>query len=143
MAKSGLSPRKAVATPKKTGRPSAYTKALAEEICKLVANGWSVIKISQQSNMPTQSTIYKWLSEKSEFSEKYARAREVQADLYADEIVDIADNVMDEPASVMKARLQIDARKWKASKLAPKKYGDKIQQEITGDLDVSLRVKFE
>ena len=64
-------------------------------------------------------------------------AREEQADGFADEIIDIADSVTPETGEVAKAKLQIDARKWKASKLAPKKYGEKLE------LDADMRVKVE
>lgn len=63
-----------------------------------------------------------WLGKHAEFAAQYARAREEQADHYADELLEIADTTKDPN----KARLQIDARKWKASKLAPKKYGEKL-----------------
>jgi hypothetical protein len=88
----------------------------------MIASGQSVRAISQEADMPAESTIYLWLASESSFSEKYARAREQQADVYAQEIVTIADDAKD--AQI--ARLQMDARKWAASKLAPKKYGDKL-----------------
>jgi hypothetical protein len=72
--------------------------------------------------MPDTETVRKWLREFPDFLANYARAREEQADFYADEMVTIADESKDSN----KARLQIDARKWKASKMAPKKYGDKL-----------------
>jgi hypothetical protein len=72
--------------------------------------------------------VFRWLANNKEFRDQYARAREVQADVLADEILDIADDSSD-PA---KARVQIDARKWLAGKLRPKVYGDKVSQEITG-----------
>lgn len=75
------------------------------------------------------------------FSKQYARAREEQADSFADEIIDIADSVAPEAGEVAKAKLQIDARKWKASKMAPKKYGDKVEQQITGNLAIQADVK--
>ena len=58
---------------------------------------------------------------------QYARARDQQAATYADDIVNIADTEQDPN----KARVRIDARKWHASKLAPKKYGEKL--ELAGD----------
>lgn len=142
MAKSGLSPRKAVATPKK-GRPSLYSKKLAEDICSQISAGSHLNAICKQANMPTRTTVYKWLESNPAFADMYARARDERTDLMADEIIDIADQTFGDTAAVMKARLQVDTRKWLMAKMSPKKYGDKIQQEITGDLDVSLRVKFE
>jgi P27 family predicted phage terminase small subunit len=83
-------------------------------------------------------TVRKWLAGgHEEFLAQYVRAREEQADYYADEMVEIADTT-DDP---QKARLQIDARKWKASKLAPKKYGEKIQH--AGHDGGALTVRWE
>jgi hypothetical protein len=53
------------------------------------------------------------------------RAREAQAEHYADEIIEIVDTDPDP----VRARIRMDARKWVSSKLAPRKYGDKIETE--------------
>lgn len=100
------------------------------DICEMIATGKSLKSICDTESMPSRPTVYQWLAEDSDFSDRYARAREEQADFYADEIIDIADVAKD--ANL--ARLQIDARKWKASKLQPKKYGDKIDLNHTGTL---------
>lgn len=121
-----------MATKKKTGRPSDYLPEVADDICALIASGESVLKISRRPGMPAQSTIYKWLSEQEEFSEKYRRARETQADYFADEMIGIADDCMPDGAEVAKAKLRIDARKWYVTKVAPRKYGDKITNEMVG-----------
>ena len=108
----------------KRGRPSIYSQETADRICREIASGASLRAICAAPEMPHIDTVRKWLaSGNTEFLAQYARAREEQADYYGDEMVEIADTT-DDP---QKARLQIDARKWKASKLAPKKYGDKIQ----------------
>ena len=62
--------------------------------------------------------------------ERYAHAREQQADFYADEIIEIADNCPPETGEVAKAKLKIDARKWKAARLAPKKYSEKAELDL-------------
>lgn len=114
------------------GRPSTYDESIIDEICERLASREPIHKIAADKHMPAESTIYKWLHEKSEFSEKYARARERLADKYADEIVTIADT----EESADRARVRIDARKWAAGKLACKKYGDKVQ--YAGDKDNPL-----
>lgn len=70
-------------------------------------------------------TVMKWLGQQPSFAEQYARARETQADTIFDEIVDLADEAGYTNERIAKARLQIDARKWVAGKLRPKKYGEK------------------
>ena len=100
--------------------------------------------------MPAQSTVYKWLIDNDGFSEKYARAREVQAEFLAEEIIQIADDASGDSTTdedgnermnaefVARSRLRVDARKWYASKVAPKKYGDRIQQDINANVNISL-----
>lgn len=125
-----------------TGRPSDYTPEVATEICRRLALGESLAKMCREDAMPAQSTVYLWLQKHSDFSENYARARDIQADVLAEETVTIADEASDP----VKARLQVDARKWFASKVAPKKYGDRISQELTGangqPIAMSLEVAF-
>jgi len=123
---------------------TTYTDEIANEICSRLVDGKSLKKICEMDDMPSKSTVFKWLSENETFSDKYARAREAQADTLADEIIDIADdgendtyeddegNVRTNQDVIARSRLRVDARKWIASKLKPKKYGDKLSQEITG-----------
>jgi hypothetical protein len=111
-----------------TGRPSDFTPAIADAICGRLAEGESLRAICAETAMPAQSTVFRWLGRMRPFRGQYARAREAQADAYADAVVQIAD----EATNAAIARLQVDARKWAASRLAPKKYGDKVVQEHTG-----------
>lgn len=82
-----------------------------------------------------QRTVWDWLASDREFSQQYARAKIFCADCLADEIIEIADDssrdtyidrkgqrVINHKA-IARAKLRIDARKWLAAKLAPKKYG--------------------
>lgn len=136
---------------RKLGRPSAYTEDIVTEICRRIALSESLIKICAEEGMPSQSMVYRWLHDKQDFREKYARARESQAEAYLDQIAEIADNATDDimfltkedssgegavgaikHSAIQRARLQIDSRKWIMSKLAPKKYGDKASIEMGG-----------
>lgn len=117
------------------GRPSDYTDEKADAICERIVAGESMRAICADPDMPAISTVFRWLSLNAQFSEQYARAKEEQAEAFADEIVRIADkDVPNEDTAVLTARdrLRVDARKWVASKLKPKKYGDKVQTELTG-----------
>ena len=126
-------------------RPSRYTTKLGDAICKRIAKGESLRKIGERSDMPSAETIRRWLASESTmyagFRGQYARAREEQADHYADQIIEIADEANEENAVALgKAKLRIEARKWKAAKLAPKKWGtDRI--EHAGDEDAPLTVR--
>lgn len=118
------------------GRPSIYSPELAADICSRLAQGDSLRSICKKTRMPAISTVMGWLfdDEHEEFSQQYARAREAQAELRADEIIDIADDAKnaDKSEKVQAARLRVDARKWVASKLLPKVYGDRVQHTGAG-----------
>ena len=137
--------------PKPRGRPSNYTTAIAERICARIADGESLVTICKDAKFPARSTVMYWLADprRADFVDKYVRARELQADLYAAEVVEIADTVREVVRKTVKedgkvekvhtdgvdrSRLMMDARKWYASKLAPKKYGDKLA--VGGDEDM-------
>lgn len=109
------------------GRPTKYTDALADHICDRISNGESLAAICRDESMPNPSTIYRWLVADETFCNMYTRAREEQAETLADQIIQISDTCDD----VQRGRLQVDARKWVAAKLKPRKYGDKIDLTST------------
>lgn len=131
------------------GRPSTFTEAEGDAICERLAVGESLRAICRDDAMPAMSTVFKWLTQQPQFAEQYARAREEQAEALADEIVGIADEAdvttkIDgedvrlalDATAVARNRLRVDSRKWVASKLKPKKYGDR--QILAGDPDAPL-----
>ena len=142
-----------------TGRPTIYTDALGDFICERLMDGDSLKAICSADDMPHRSTVFRWIVADETFRDMYARAREEQAETMADEIVSIADEecttvradkhpgakaddesgnveVVFDATAVARNRLRVDARKWVAAKLKPKKYGDKVQTEISGSLAV-------
>ncbi|EEC8597061.1 agmatine deiminase family protein [Escherichia coli] len=118
-----------MATGKKIGRPSVYSPELAEKICNLLMEGESLRAICRRDEFPHLATVLAWLHRHDEFHEQYARAREIQAEVMAEDIIMYADSASEESGSVAKARLQVDARKWYASKVATRRFGDKIQHD--------------
>lgn len=137
------------------GRPSEYTKEIADEICERIAEGESLRRICLSDHLPNRKTIFHWLLNDTHpgFCDQYRKAREMQAENFADEMNDIADdgsndymeNVDDQGAvigyklngeHIQRSRLRIDTRKWIASKLKPKKYGDKL--ELSGDAEAPV-----
>lgn len=130
----------------KIGAPTTYNEHIAQVICIRIAEGESLREIVKDAGMPDRSTVYDWLLRHPSFADHYARAREEQADTLADEIIAIADEqpeiiaVTDKKTGALiehkldGAFLQwqknrIDARKWTAMKLKPKKYGDRMAVE--------------
>jgi hypothetical protein len=106
------------------GKPTEYTIEIASYICEQVANGEKLKSIYDRPEMPKRSTVYQWLAKHEEFAEMYARAQEDRADFFADEIVEISDDEKSDPNS---RRVRIDARKWTAAKLRPRRYGEKLE----------------
>lgn len=95
----------------------------------------------------SQRVLWNWLAADETFMQQYAHAKEVGADAIFEDMLDIADdgtndwmdkNDPDNPGysfnseHVQRSRLRVDARKWYLSKLAPKKYGDKVVNEHQG-----------
>lgn len=138
---------------RKTGRPSSYSADTADRICELLASGQPLNKICAREDMPSIPTVMAWLwrdtPHKEEFLNKYTRAREQQAETYADQIISIADDDSEDAIFVegkdgtgetafpkanrefiQRSHLRVEARKWIASKLLPKKYGDRKEHNV-------------
>jgi hypothetical protein len=142
------------------GRPSSYSNLVAGLICEAMAAGQTLTAICRSEMLslggesfvtpPHISTVFRWLAQFQEFRDMYARAREAQADVWAQEIIDIADDSSGDTITtekgakicdaewVNRSRLRVDARKWAAAKGSPRKYGDRL--ELAGDKDNPLVV---
>jgi hypothetical protein len=134
--------------PRKVGRPSIFTPKLADEICARIAMGNSLRKVCAADDMPDIVTVIAWCREKPQFSQQYDRACADRGNHLAEEALEIADEtpetepVRDKDGNIIDMRLhsayvswqknRVDARKWFASKLAPKRFGDKVQTEVSG-----------
>ena len=120
------------------GRPTDYGDEVVDLICSRLAVGESLNRICKDADMPAMSTVFGWLSKYPEFLEKYTRAREAQAETHADRIIEIAD---DADIDAHHKRIMVDARKWVASKLKPKRYGDKLDLDHSGNVGLTVTVK--
>jgi hypothetical protein len=121
-----------------------FSQEIFDEICVRIAEGESLRKICKDEKMPSLVSVWKWLNSSEELVKQYTRAREEQAETLVDEMIDIADykkddTYLDEDGKevinqevIARSRLRVDARKWVASKLKPKKFGDftKVQAEV-------------
>lgn len=112
-----------------------YTPQLAELICDKLACTTAGLKklCSANKNFPDHSTIYRWLKDpdKQDFLLAFLLAREAQADLLYEEIKEIADTFdaeADSHVKIARDRLRMLARHWQATRLAPKKYGDRMEE---------------
>lgn len=119
----------------------------ADLICERIAEGFTLRQIAEELSC-TSGAISIWCAADADFAKQYARAKEAQAERFADELVEIADDgsndwlkretgagrveVVADHEHIQRSKLRVDARKWLMSKMAPKKYGEKIEQQITG-----------
>ena len=106
---------------KKMGRPTGYSKKLVDDICESIVEGKTIRTIAKEKNFAV-SSFFKWLGEHEYFSEQYAIAKDLQSDIFVEDILDIADS---KNPDVARDKLRVDTRKWIASKLKPYKYGEK------------------
>jgi len=131
----------------------AYSLEEKEEIIKKVLSsiesGLSLRKAILELNIVSRDTFNEWLKEDKNISDQYARACEQRADTIFEEILDIADETSKDtiytdkgeiPNSewMQRSRLRVDARKWMLGKMNPKKYGDKIQTEHSGEVTTNI-----
>ncbi len=137
---------------KKTGRPTKYTPTLAESICESMSSGESLTSICSAEGMPKRTTVVGWQGQHDEFATSYARARIAYADAIFDEAIEIADDasgdwttrtkngenvrVVDHE-NIQRARLRVETRMKAAAKINPAKYGDKLDVNMSGELNVS------
>lgn len=135
------------------GRPSTYTPELGAAICERLEAGESLRSILRDEAMPAWGSVWRWLRDDAEFAAQYARAREAQADTLAEELLEIADDGTndwmerygeDNPGwvangeHIQRSRLRVDTRKWIASKLKPKKYGERQTIEHEGGVNLNV-----
>lgn len=123
----------------KPGQGCKYTRKAADAICKRLGEGESLASIARTKGMPARTTILNWVSNDVDgFADKYARARDAGLDVVADDVLRIADDVSGDS---QRDRLRVDARKWYLSKIAPKRYGDKVTTELTGPNGGAVQVE--
>ena len=123
-------------------RPSEYCEEMAARICTEIASGRYMTQFASREGFPCRETIYRWAQEHPPFAERLSRAREMQADVLAEQTIEISDDSSGDDGndSVQRSRLQCDTRKWFASKTAPQKYGDFQKQDLNIKGKVELGV---
>jgi hypothetical protein len=134
-----------VAPSKKKGAPTLKTPDLLDAIFAGISLGKSARAMCVEVGI-SQRVLWNWLASDEELMRQYQRAKELCIDTYAEEIIEIsderaADTYVDEKGRevvnrdvIARAQLRIDARKWYAARLAPKKYGDKSSPSDEGDM---------
>jgi hypothetical protein len=98
----------------------------------------------------------RWARDNEVFREQYAKAREALLEHWAEEITEIADDGSNDwmersekkgggyeanGEHIQRSRLRVDTRKWLLSKLAAKKYGDRVEQHHTGTVSLTQLIE--
>lgn len=136
-------PKKIPEVKNKGGRPLEYTQEMGDYICELVSStGHGLLKLTKlYPELPDKMTINRWRHRVPEFRAQYALAKLEQADILAEECLEIADDDSNDTKVnfdgseicntefIARARLRVDTRKWLASKLLPKQYGQHAEEE--------------
>ena len=116
----------------KAGRPSLYSEDLADQICQRLAEGESLRQICDSEGFPDRNSVFSWLDSREDFSAKYARARQARADVRSDRSDALREDLLAGRIDPNQARVAFDIERWQAGKENPKRYGDKVQQEVSG-----------
>lgn len=132
----------------------AFDQAIADKICERIAQGEPLRQICRDEQMPAWRTVYDWLESESDFAARFARAREIGFDAIAQEALQIADETQEGVETTVKPdgsveekrgdmlghrKLRIETRLKLLAKWDPKRYGDRIQNDISGGLGVTIQ----
>jgi len=111
-----------------------------------IEEGASLRSVLNKQDMPNRNTFFEWLNKDENLANQYARATDIRTEI---KFESIEQDYLEEPQRdaltgkidtgwVQLQRLKIDAKKWELSKLKPKKYGDKIQTEHSGEITTNV-----
>ena len=106
-----------------------------------MCGGESLRAICRTEGFPSHSTVMDWVNADAGFADHYARAKDERADLYFDRLDDVSTEAEQAETAVKVAglRLKADNIKWQLARMAPKKYGDKL--ELAGGLDINSKIE--
>ena len=117
------------------GRPVTYDKAMIDGILERMSAGETLRAICREPGYPDATLIRYWAikDDPPGFAQQYARARELQASAFFEEAVEESKR---EKCDAQLLRIRIDTLKWAAAKMYPRLYGDKVQTELSGSVNL-------
>lgn len=135
----------------RVGAPEIYTKELADKVCSELALGKSLRTVTKDKNMPSMATVFRWFTSHPEFRTQYDVAKQESADAMGEEIIEISDDGTNDwmedgyekgktpgwhlnGENIQRSKLRVDTRKFLMAKMKPKKYGDKLEVESSGEI---------
>lgn len=120
------------ATTDRVPKAGAFDAERFAAFCQFLGEGDTTREAAERAGL-TRSCALAWADALPHAADQYARARERQADAHADQLMRDANEVLQAAREgrathewVQAARVAIDAKKWAASKLRPRVYGERI-----------------
>ena len=118
--------------------PVATKEAMIETLLEQIEQGKSMREVCRQDGMVDHTTVIRWMRDDAALATRYARARTAQADVLFDRMEEVEERVAAGEMESHAARVVLDSMRWRAAKLAPKVYGERIDVEVT-DARISIR----
>lgn len=115
-----------------------FSQEVADRICHQMAEGRSLRSVCRDEAMPHIATVMRWIEDNESFREQYTRASISRADAKFDELDEVSE-LASEPDNHLRVaglRLKADNIKWQLARMNSKKYGDKIENTLTGEIGV-------
>ncbi len=125
----------------KLGRPSTYTEELAEEICRRISNDEALTDICAEKGMPDRNTVFRWLKLHDNFAASYDEARQRQGHAVYDKLSKLESEVLDGTVDPQAANVVLRSRQWRAARMAPKNYSDKVINQHVGPDGGAIKVE--
>lgn len=119
------------------GRPTIYNGKTFDVFLSRIMEGRGLVSVCRDKDMPSKTTIYEWLAESKDLSDRYVKACAIRAEEIAEKMITKIEEVALDKDAIAQARLELDAKKWFLAKLAPKKYGDKLDLDDKEDQDIT------
>jgi hypothetical protein len=121
--------------PKPTGRPRVFSQEIADALEHEMINGLNIVKACNKLNL-SRSSVYRWMQENPSFRTQCAGAREGLADKMLADLEKEIDEAEKQGRDPQFLKIKVSHRQWLIEKIAPRMYGQKLQAEITGSVDV-------
>jgi hypothetical protein len=133
--------------PRRHPQPRHDAASIWAQLLPLIASGASLPAALAQLPEPRPSLWWAKMAIRHDpaLEERYRAATELRADALADEIAAIADEPIppdlhgsDASAFVQRQRLRVDAKKWLACKLFPRRWGDRLDVNVDVEQRISI-----
>lgn len=120
-------------------KPSPDDPQAVERLCQLLICGMSMTEACAQDDCPARTAVYAKMAADEGFRATIARAREAQQHAMIDETIEMADAATPENWQVVKLRIWV--RQWRAAKLAPRVYGEKVEVGGSAENPLTLLIQ--